>query len=67
MPRRPGTASASARPAVLVLLVHALTDEEQQAQFGGMPWIVRKLLLKRIWARGFRRSLKYAHNWLITL
>ncbi len=49
-------------PQVLVLLVYALTDEEQKAQFAGMPWFVRQLLLKRIWSRGFRASLKYAHN-----
>ena len=54
-------------PQVLVLLVYALTDEEQQAQFGGMPWLVRKLLLKRIWSRSFRASLKYAHNQSISL
>jgi hypothetical protein len=49
-------------PAVLMMLVHALTAEEQKAQFGTMPWFVRKLLLKRIWARGFRGCLKYAYN-----
>lgn len=54
-------------PRVLVLLVHALTDDEQKAQFSEMPWIVRKLLLKRIWARGFRDCLKYAHNPSISL
>jgi hemerythrin-like domain-containing protein len=54
-------------PQVLVMLVYALTDEEQQAQFAGMPWFVRKLLLKRIWSRSFRASLKYAHNQSISL
>jgi hemerythrin-like domain-containing protein len=54
-------------PAVLVLLAHALTADEQQAQFGAMPWFVRKVLLKRIWARSFRGSLKYAHNTSIAL
>src|SRR5262249_13809915 len=54
-------------PRVLVLLVYSLTDDEQKAQFGAMPWLVRKVLLKRIWARGFRRSLKYAHNPSIAL
>jgi hemerythrin-like domain-containing protein len=54
-------------PGVLVMLVYALTDDEQKAQFGGMPWLVRKVLLKRIWARSFRRSLKYAHNQSIAL
>jgi hypothetical protein len=54
-------------PEVLVLLVYSLTDDEQKAQFAGMPWLVRKLLLKRIWARGFRSCLKYAHNPSIAL
>jgi hypothetical protein len=54
-------------PPVLVVLVYSLTDEEQKAQFGGMPWFVRKVLLKRIWSRGFRPSLKYAHNPRIAL
>jgi hypothetical protein len=54
-------------PRVLVQLVYALTDEEQNAQFGGMPWLVRKVLLKRIWARGFRSCVKYAHNSRIAL
>jgi hemerythrin-like domain-containing protein len=54
-------------PQVLVALVYALTDEEQQAQFAGMPWFVRKLLLKRIWSRSFRGCLKYAHNQSISL
>jgi Hemerythrin HHE cation binding domain len=47
---------------VLMLLVHSLTVEEQQAHFSEMPWIVRKVLLKRIWARDFRGCLMYAHN-----
>jgi hypothetical protein len=54
-------------PAVLMLLVHALTDDEQLAQFAEMPWFVRKVLVKRIWARGFRGCLKYAHNPSIAL
>ncbi len=54
-------------PRVLMLLVHALTNDEQKAQFSEMPWFVRKLLLKRIWARGFRGCLKYAHNPSIAL
>jgi hypothetical protein len=49
-------------PAMLVMLVHALSADEQRAQFSELPWIVRKLLLKRIWARNFRGCLKYAHN-----
>ena len=54
-------------PRVLMILVHALTDDEQKAHFGAMPWFVRKLLLKRIWARSFRDCLKYAHNPSIAL
>lgn len=54
-------------PGVLVLLVHALTDEEQKAQFAEIPWFVRKVLLKRIWARDFQRCLKFAHNPRIAL
>jgi hypothetical protein len=50
-----------------MLLVHSLTDDEQKAHFGGMPWLVRKLLLKRIWAGSFRGCLKYAHNPSIAL
>jgi hypothetical protein len=49
-------------PAMLTMLVHALTDDEQRAQFGAMPWFVRKVLLKRIWARSFRGCLKFAFN-----
>jgi hemerythrin-like domain-containing protein len=54
-------------PSVLVLLVHALTADEQKVQFAAMPWLVRKLLLKRMWARSFRGCLKYAHNPTISL
>lgn len=54
-------------PSVLMLLVHSLTDDEQKFQFAGMPWLVRKLLLKRVWARSFRGCLKYAHNPSISL
>jgi hypothetical protein len=54
-------------PVVLLLLVHALSDDEQKIQFGDMPWPVRKLLLKRIWARSFRGCVKYAHNPTISL
>ncbi len=48
-------------PMVLMMYLHGLTNEEQ-AHFSTMPWIVRRLLVKRVWARGFRGSLKYAHN-----
>ncbi len=49
-------------PKALMLFVHGLSDAEQVAQFSQIPWLVRKVLMKRIWARGFRRCLKYAHN-----
>lgn len=54
-------------PQVLMLLIHALTDDEQKAHLGAMPWLVRKVLVKRIWARSFRGCLKYAHNASIAL
>jgi len=47
--------------------VHGLTDDEQKAHLGKMPWFVRKVLLKRIWSRSFRDCLKYAHNPSIAL
>jgi hemerythrin-like domain-containing protein len=52
----------SGGPKVLLLVAHSLTADEQQAHFSAMPWLVRKLLMKRIWARDFRGCLKYAHN-----
>lgn len=49
-------------PKVLMMFVHALTDDEQRAQFAELPWFVRKVLVKRVWARDFRPCLKFAHN-----
>jgi hypothetical protein len=46
---------------VLMMYLHGLTDEEQ-THFSTMPWFVRRVLVKRVWARGFRGSLKFAHN-----
>ena len=37
-------------------------NDEQRAQFGPLPWFVRKILMKRVWARDFRPCLKFAHN-----
>jgi hypothetical protein len=54
-------------PRVLMFLVHGLTDDEQRAQFAAMPWLVRRVLVKRVWARGYRPLLKYAHNPSIAL
>ena len=48
-------------PMVLMMYLHGLTDEEQ-THFSTLPWFVRRVLMKRVWARGFRGSLKYAHN-----
>ena len=48
-------------PMVLMMYLHGLTDEEQ-THFSTMPWFVRRVLVKRVWARGFRGSLKYVHN-----
>jgi hemerythrin-like domain-containing protein len=49
-------------PRVLMLFIHSLSDDEQRAHFGKVPWFVRKILMKRIWARDFRPCLRYAHN-----
>jgi hemerythrin-like domain-containing protein len=54
-------------PRLLVHFLHGLTDEEQRAHFGAMPWFVRRILVKRIWDRGYRPLLKYAHNPSIAL
>jgi hemerythrin-like domain-containing protein len=54
-------------PPVLMLLVHSLTGDEQKSHFAEMPWLVRKLLLKRIWERSFRGCVKYAHHPSISL
>lgn len=48
-------------PMVLMMYLHGLTNEEQ-AHFSALPWIVRRVLVKRVWARAFRGSVKYAHN-----
>lgn len=49
-------------PRVLMMFVHALNDDEQRAHFGRLPWFVRKILLKRVWARAFRPCLAFAYN-----
>jgi hypothetical protein len=49
-------------PKALMLLVHALDADDQRLMFSDMPWFVRAVLVKRVWARGFRRCMKYAHN-----
>jgi hemerythrin-like domain-containing protein len=49
-------------PAVLMIFLHSLTDDEQRSHFSAMPWFVRKILVGQVWGRGFRRCLKYAHN-----
>jgi hypothetical protein len=49
-------------PKVLMMFVHALSDDEQRAHFAKLPWFVRKILMKRVWARAFRPCLKFAHN-----
>ena len=51
---------------VMMLYLHGLTDEEQK-HFSTLPWFVRRVLIRRIWSRGFRGCLKYAHNPSITL
>jgi hemerythrin-like domain-containing protein len=54
-------------PKSLMMFVHALTDEEQRAHFGPLPWFVRKILMKRVWERDFRPCLKFAHNQSVAL
>jgi hypothetical protein len=54
-------------PRVLMYFLHGLTDDEQRAHFGAMPWFVRRVLVKRIWERGYQPLLKYAHNRSIAL
>jgi hemerythrin-like domain-containing protein len=49
-------------PKVLMMFVHALSDDEQRAHFAQLPWFVRKILMKRVWSRDFRPCLKFAHN-----
>jgi hypothetical protein len=49
-------------PQVLMIFVYSLTDDEQRAHFGKLPWFVRKLLMKRIWSRPFQPCLKFAFN-----
>ncbi len=49
-------------PKVLMMCMHGLSDDEQRAHFSELPWLVRKVLIKRVWARSFRDSVKYAHN-----
>src|SRR5215467_192069 len=36
---------------VMMLYLHGLTDEEQK-HFSTLPWFVRRVLIRRIWARG---------------
>jgi hypothetical protein len=52
----------TAGPKALMLFIHELTDDQQRAQFSKMPWFVRKVLIKRIWARDYGPCLKYAYN-----
>lgn len=54
-------------PRILIHYLHGLSDEEQRSHFGAMPWFVRKLLVKRIWDRGYQPLVKFAHNRSIAL
>jgi hypothetical protein len=49
-------------PRVLMFLLHGLTAEEQHEQLAALPWLVRRVLVRHVWARGYRPLLKYAHN-----
>ena len=56
-----------AGPRGLMFLMHNLSGEEQRFMFGAAPWIVRKIVFKRILARNFGRCVKYAHTSSIEL
>lgn len=51
---------------VMMMYLHGLTNEEQ-IHFSTLPWFVRRVLMRRVWSRGFRGCLKYAHNPSIAL
>jgi len=52
---------------VLMLIIHALTPDEQRAFFEDMPWFVRKVLVGLIWSRFYRRFLPFSHSRTIGL
>lgn len=52
---------------VLMLIIHALTPDEQRAFFDDMPWFVRKVLVGLIWSRFYRRFLPFSHSRTIGL
>lgn len=54
-------------PQTLMFLVHSLNGNEQHEHFKELPWLVRKILVKRIWARGYRHCRRYAYNKNISL
>jgi hemerythrin-like domain-containing protein len=51
---------------VMMMYLHGLTNEEQM-HFSTLPWFVRRVLMRRVWSRGFQGCLKYAHNPSIAL
>ena len=57
----------NAGPRGLMFAMHNLSGEEQRFLFGDVPWFVRKVLFKRIFARNFRHCVKYAHTASIEL
>jgi len=52
----------SGGPSVVMLLIHSFTTEEQLDHFGAMPWFVRRILVKQIWARSYRPLLKFSYT-----
>lgn len=46
---------------VLMFFIHSLDAHEQVEFFGELPWVIRRVLIKRIWAPGYRPLLKFSY------
>ena len=46
----------------LMLFIHSLDAREQVVLFGDLPWILRRVIIKWIWARGYRPLLKFSYS-----
>jgi hemerythrin-like domain-containing protein len=46
---------------ILMFFIHSLDAHEQVEFFGELPWIIRRILVKRIWAPGYRPLLKFSY------
>lgn len=44
---------------VLMMLVHSLTPGEQQTLLSDLPWFVRRVLIRGIWARGWEPLMPF--------